>query len=41
MYINQKPNDEIIEEFAQYVSPGKVEVYKQLGFATVSPVETL
>jgi putrescine aminotransferase len=35
MFINQKSNDEIVEEFAQYVSPGKVAVYKQLGFATV------
>lgn len=35
MFINKKPNDEIIADFAQYVSPGKVEVYKQLGFASV------
>ncbi len=33
MYINQKPNDQIIEEFASFVSPGKVAVYKELGFA--------
>lgn len=35
MFIHQKPNDEIIDDFANYVSPGKVAVYKQLGFASV------
>lgn len=35
MYINQKPNNEVVEDFANYVSPGKVAIYKQLGFGTV------
>jgi acetylornithine/succinyldiaminopimelate/putrescine aminotransferase len=35
MYINQKSNEEVINEFAEYVSPGKVAVYKQLGFASI------
>lgn len=35
MYIKQKSTEEIINDFAEFVSPGKVTVYKQLGFATV------
>jgi acetylornithine/succinyldiaminopimelate/putrescine aminotransferase len=35
MYIKQKPNNEVVQDFADYVSPGKVAVYKQLGFGTV------
>lgn len=35
MYINQKPNNEVVQDFADYVSPGKVAIYKQLGFGTV------
>ncbi|MFY9221102.1 MAG: aminotransferase class III-fold pyridoxal phosphate-dependent enzyme [Blastocatellia bacterium] len=34
-YINQKPNSEVVQDFADYVSPGKVAIYKQLGFGSV------
>jgi len=34
-YIGQQPKKAVIEEFAGYVSPGKVAVYTALGFAAV------
>jgi len=34
-YIGQQPQEAVIRDFADYVSPGKVAVYKALGFAAV------
>jgi len=34
-YIGQQPQEAVIQDFAHYVSPGKVAVYKALGFAAV------
>ena len=34
-YIGQQPQEAVIQDFADYVSPGKVAVYRALGFAAV------
>jgi len=32
VYIHRQPNQAVVQEFADYVSPGKVQVYRALGF---------
>jgi acetylornithine/succinyldiaminopimelate/putrescine aminotransferase len=34
-YIGQHSQDAVIEQFAEYVSPGKAETYRALGFAAI------
>jgi hypothetical protein len=31
MFIGQQPKDAILEDYARYVNPGRVSVFKQMG----------